>query len=81
MGTIKTEVELRAGLGEAHPPLFTAHVGDQFPIEGKATDRGQEWFEVTLEGGAPAWVIASAVKVVPGTFIPVVTPRPPPPPK
>jgi cytoskeletal protein RodZ len=79
VGTIRTETDIRAGVGETHPVLFKARVGDQFPVEGKMMENGQEWFQITLQGGAPAWIIASAIAVTPGSYIPVVTPRPKPP--
>jgi len=80
IGTIRTATELRAGPGSAHPPLpIKVRVGDQFNIEGKILENGEEWFQVTLVGGAPAWILASAVEVrPPDTYIPVITPRAPP---
>lgn len=81
VGTIRTAIDFHAGPGSAHPVLpIKVRVGDQFNIEGKILENGEEWFQVTLVSGAPAWVLASAVEIKPpDTYVPVITPRAPPP--
>ena len=82
MGKLLTQTEMRTGPGSQYPVLFTAQVGELYNIEGKVEADGTEWLEVTLEGGSPAWIIASAAIInPPNSLIYVVTPRPPPPPK